>query len=355
MERIQSVNIERIEWACQEYGITHAQLAASVGVPESTINRLIAGNGITFNNLQKVADFFGHGVLFFIEPGPIDAADVHRVEKQRETYLALQEAIDEPGITFTPPEVTGQANGSQIVRDWLNLSTGNNFGISRTKIEEKGVLVFQSNGYNGKWQIPKEEPILGFSIYHTSYPVIVIKKESKQRQLFTLMHELAHLMIHKTSWVDDEYDLESYSAQEQEASGFAGRLLVPDLVLDAIDNQGRPANVEEYDEWLANIRQACGVSGEVILRRLLDSDRLPQESYTAYRQWKANGPWEQKEGGNRTYRYREPIHIFGDAFVRTVFEALQSKEITLSKASAHLDNLRIQDVHELERYCYAHV
>ena len=58
---------------------------------------------------------------------------------------------------------------------------------------------------------------------------------------------------------------------------------------------------------------------------------------------------------NRSYRYREPIHIFGDTFVRTVFEALQAKEITLARASGYLDNLRIQDVHELEQYCYAHV
>ena len=67
------------------------------------------------------------------------------------------------------------------------------------------------------------------------------------------------------------------------------------------------------------------------------------------------GTWEGREGGNRSYRHREPIHIFGDTFVRTVLEALQTKEITLARASGYLDNLKIQDVHELERYCYAHV
>ena len=111
----------------------------------------------------------------------------------------------------------------------------------------------------------------------------------------------------------------------------------------------------EYDDWLVSIRQTRGVSGEVILRRLLDSGRLLQENYTAYLQWKKETFWGGNEGGNRSYRHREPIHIFGDTFVRTVFDALQAKEITLAKASGYLDNLRIQDVHELERYCYAHV
>jgi Zn-dependent peptidase ImmA (M78 family)/transcriptional regulator with XRE-family HTH domain len=378
MERIQSVNLDRIEWACAEYGMTLEQLAPIAGVSESAVRHLAAGDGITPNNLQKIAEFLGHGVLFFVEQGSVDVDNVytpqfrtilnrkphlsatlrkfvHRVEKQREAYIALQEAISEPGVSFTPPDMAAQASSSQLVRDWLDLSTSNNFRLCRQKVEERGVLVFQSNGYNGKWQIPKEEPILGFSLYHDSYPIIVVKKESEQRQLFTLMHELAHLIIHKASWVDDADDLESYNAQEQEASSLAGRVLVPDAVLESLSDQERPTNVAEYDSWLASIRQTYGVSGEVILRRLLDSGRLLQGNYTAYRQWKMEGTWEGREGGNRSYRHREPIHIFGDTFVRTVLEALQTKEITLARASGYLDNLKIQDVHELERYCYAHV
>ena len=378
MERIQSVNLDRIEWACAEYGMTLEQLSPMARVSESAVKHLAAGDGITPNNLQKIAGYLGHGVLFFVEQGPVERDSIYtpqfrtilnrkphlsaklrkfvqRVEKQRETYIALQEAISEPGVSFTPPDMASPANGPQLARDWLNLSTRNNFEISRKKVEEKGVLVFLSNGYNGKWQIPKDDPILGFSLYHDSYPIVVIKKESEQRQLFTLMHELAHLIIHKASWVDDEDDLHSYSAQEQEASYLAGRVLVPDAVLESVRDQDKPSSVTEYDNWLASPRDIYGVSGEVILRRLLDSGRLLQEHYTAYRQSKNETTGDGREGGNRKYRHREPIHMFGDTFVLTVFEALQAKEITLARASGYLDNLRIQDVHQLEQYCYAHV
>ena len=50
------------------------------------------------------------------------------------------------------------------------------------------------------------------------------------------------------------------------------------------------------------------------------------------------------------YRHREPKHIFGDRFVSTVLDALNSRHITLSKASSYLDSLKINDLHELERH-----
>jgi hypothetical protein len=42
-------------------------------------------------------------------------------------------------------------------------------------VEAKGILVFRSNGYAGRWQIAKESPILGFSLYSDACPVIVVK------------------------------------------------------------------------------------------------------------------------------------------------------------------------------------
>ena len=163
MERIQSVNLDRIEWACAEYGMTLEQLSPIAGVSESAVKHLTTGDGITPHNLQNIAGFLGHGVLFFVEQGPVETDSIYtpqfrtilnrkphlskklrkfvqRVEKQRETYIALQEAISEPGVSFTPPDMASPANGPQLARDWLNLSTSNNFGISRKKVEEKGVL-----------------------------------------------------------------------------------------------------------------------------------------------------------------------------------------------------------------------
>ena len=53
---------------------------------------------------------------------------------------------------------------------------------------------------------------------------------------------------------------------------------------------------------------------------------------------------------SREFRHREPIHIFGQRYVRTVLDALSGNQITLNKASGFLDNLNITDVRQLEKH-----
>jgi Zn-dependent peptidase ImmA (M78 family) len=215
----------------------------------------------------------------------------------------------------------------------------------------RGILVFRSNGYNGSWQIPQNSPILGFNLYHEDCPLIVVRKEAAAaRQTFTLMHELGHVLLHKDSSIDDEADLHSQNGPEREANAFAGFVLVPDEHLDEISDASRPTDVAQYDVWLHDQREAWGVSGEVILRRLKDSGRLTQNQYDAYKQWQRGLTYTRKDDGVRMYRHREPKHVVGDTFVRTVLDALSAQHITLAKASDYLDRLRIDDLHRLEKY-----
>lgn len=128
MERIQSINPDRIAWCCADLGITPGQLAAEAGISAATMEHVMAGeDGMTFNQLRKVADHFGRGVLFFLDEGPVEEAQVHstqfrtlanqkpelsaklkalieRVERQREVYLSLREDLDDTERpSFAPP------------------------------------------------------------------------------------------------------------------------------------------------------------------------------------------------------------------------------------------------------------
>jgi len=254
--------------------------------------------------------------------------------------------------TFQAPVLARNIEtASRQVRVWLEITEKNNFESYRRAIEKKGILVFQSNGYNGKWQIPKESPIIGFSLYHLSCPVIVVRKNPKVTpQVFTLMHELGHLLLHKASSIDDNKDLNSHQGRESEANRFAGLLLIPDDFLSQINLAAKPGMVSEYSAWLAPYKKSWGVSAEVILRRLSDRNLISKSDYAAYRNWLETQKISNKEGGNRQYRHREPQHIFGDKYVRTVLDAKNAQQLSMAKASSYLDNLKVKDLHQLEQY-----
>ncbi len=378
MERITSINPERVTWCCADRGITLDQLALESGVAIERLRQLIEHRGaLTFNQLRSIAEYFGRGVLFFLEDTPAIAEQVHtpqfrtlanqkpelspklkvlieRVERHRDFYQSLREELDERDYPrFTPPAIADRKpeDIAAIARQWLNLGQENTFDAYRKAVEACGVLVFRSNGFNGKWQIAKESPILGFSLYDPVCPVIVVKKlNAEAPQSFTLLHELGHILIHRSSSIDDERDLQSHDGDEREANTFAGHVLVPNSFLVEINDSERPPDVSAFDGWLTRHRKIWGVSGEVILRRLMDAGRLSQNLYSAYRAWKHDKHATKDEGGTRIYRHREPRHIFGDQYVRTVLESLCARNITLAKASSYLDSLKITDLRQLERF-----
>lgn len=123
MERVQSINPQRIAWCCADHGISADDLARELDIPWLNIERVMKGeNGLTFNQLRKIAEYFSRGVLFFLEPGPVDEGQAHtpqfrtlanqkpglsarlkalieRVEKQRAVYLSLREDLDSVKIS----------------------------------------------------------------------------------------------------------------------------------------------------------------------------------------------------------------------------------------------------------------
>ena len=78
MERIKIINPDRISWCSDERGVSIEEMAKDVGIAASTIERLMSGDGgLTFGQLSKLSEYFGRGALFFLDPGPVDAEQVH--------------------------------------------------------------------------------------------------------------------------------------------------------------------------------------------------------------------------------------------------------------------------------------
>jgi len=383
MEKI-SINPSRLEWCLNAVQIDIKHLSAELHIAPKTLEQVMDSQKVlSINQLEKIANYFKRSLLFFLEPEEVQdeniyslqfrtinnqkpihspklRAFVEQVEKQRQVYINLLEDIDEPLKADWRPNLDWNEdvkNISKNVRKWLGLSLSDSFVAIREAVENKGIMVIVSNGYTGKWQIDKNHPVRGFSLYYDVLPIIIVKKQkSKGAQAFTLIHELAHLLLHKESTIDNDEDFYSYRGSEKEANTFAGNVLIPDDLLSQIDTKELlKLEVSEYDSFLGDYKKLWCVSGRAILVRLLINKKISQAHYQNYVSFKDT--IHAREANRvtttripRTYRHREPVNVFGKPFVYAVFDSLHTKKITLSKASTYLDNLKISDVRRLEQY-----
>ena len=262
MEKI-AINPNRLQWCMNTSELDLEGLSSEVHIAKQTLEQVKENQeALSINQLEKIANYFKRSLLFFLDPNeasedkiyspqfrtinnqkPINSsklrAFVERVEKQRKVYIGLMEDLEEPlnkewypNINFSTKDIKAV---SANVRQWLNVAVSDDFSTIRQAVENKGIMVIVSNGYNGKWQIDKDNPVRGFSLYYDILPIIVVKKqESKGAQAFTLMHELAHLLLHKESAIDNEEDFYTYQGKEKDANEFAGTLLIPDSFLRKI-------------------------------------------------------------------------------------------------------------------------
>lgn len=141
----------------------------------------------------------------------------------------------------------------------------------------------------------------GFCLYDDEFPVIYINNSSaKSRQIFTLFHELGHLLFH-TSGIDilEDHFIDHLGGVEQKieiiCNGLAARVLVPDDVLDAMlkgAKVGRPLATQFAGYF--------SVSREVIYRKFLDRGLIDADEYgAAAKEWAAQiKPKDAESSGN---------------------------------------------------------
>lgn len=376
------INPQRLQWCLESFDMTLQEVADKLKIALQTLEKAMNEEEvISVRQLEKLAQCFDRGLSFFINPAPVDeeklyppqfrtinnkkpikdiklAGFIERVERQRQIFLGLLEDLELPiSQAWSHVDVTDK-NIKEIavaVREWLQLDAKSDFQNLREQLESKGVMVIVSNSYNGKWQIAKKNPVVGFSLYYDTLPVIVVKKQdSKERQSFTLLHELAHLLLHRESVLDEEGCFEDYRDKEKEANEFASYALIPDAFLARLDAQ-KITNSEHkaLDAYLEDFRKEWHVSKEAILMRLLKSGRIEKKTYLQYKSYKQDLHHKGGSGNTtpksipRKYRYKEPLHIFGKHYVNAVFDALSQSHITLAKASTYLDNLKINQIKDL--------
>lgn len=201
----------------------------------------------------------------------------------------------------------------------------------RNALESNGVSVFKDAF--------REDEFSGFCLFDNEFPVVYVNNSMpKTRQIFTLFHELAHILFF-TSGIDivDDYYIEELTQADKKievfCNMFAASFLVPDKDFDFTLNR-RPFNLELISE----IADEYLVSREVVLRKLLNRQMVtPNQYQQIVNQWKMEQEETRKNSAGSGNYYNNKIQYLGLNYLGLVFQKYYSNHISYDQVADFLD------------------
>ena len=364
-----AVNPRVLVWAREESGWQSDRVARRVGVSPERLAEWEAGERQpTVRQLEVLAQFFHRplGIFFLPEPPrlPPLAASYRRLPgirpgaesaplrlalrqmlNRRERAIALLQELGEDAPSFDgaahlseEPAAVGERlrrllgvdvetqlgwrDGWQAWREW------------RTAAERLGLLVFQF----GKVKLSE---VRGLSILLEPLPVAAVNgKEMPEAKAFTLMHEIAHLMLaagrEEKPAAAERRSTQEWSQLERFVEVVAGHALIPNAALAAL--------VPELGDRVpdtATIRRLSArfrVTPLAMATRLREAGRMTWPQYRAWRQdWEAYVSTLPPRKGGIATPSQKAVNRAGRTFVQLVLTALDTNRITSTDAARYLD------------------
>jgi Zn-dependent peptidase ImmA (M78 family)/transcriptional regulator with XRE-family HTH domain len=382
-----------ITWARETAGFSVADAAERLGVSEDQLREwesTSVENAPSIPQLRKMAALFKRPLaVFFLSEVPTRFAvmrDLRRLpgtgprhfspalqieirasSERRELALELASDLEEPIKPFQlsakitdAPEAVGQTIRTSLrVTDdlqfkWKDVDGRAAFNAWRSRIEEFGVLVFQTTTF-------ASEEASGFAISAEELPVIAVnRRDPLTRRTFSLLHEFAHLMVRISGVSELETDV-ARPPEDQKIEVFcnhvAAATLVPkeSLLAQSIVKGRGPKSASWKDDEISDLARLFGVSREAMLRRLLKFERTTQEFYSLKRalynsEYQAMRKRDKDQPKKEMKRNMpvETVSNFGRPLVRMLLENYHQDRLTLSALSGFL-NLKVKHIPKLEQ------
>ena len=369
------INREILLWARETSGMEISDAAKKIGITPERLEEWESGESYpTVKRLRKLAKAYLRPLgLFFLPELPQNPESIKDFRKihdaseeemssalhfeirlaweRRDEALELARDLGEE-LKNVDYRININDNPNQVarkLRDILNISINEQttwktkseaFSSWRNAIEQLGVLVFQTGLLRNLNVNPAEAR--GFSISEQPFPVIVVNgKDHPAARCFTLIHELAHILMHDGGLCDLHNPFSPSSAIDRFevfCNYVAGAVLVPakSLLTDKIVLE-HGAGPEWNDLELGLLSRRFWVSSEVILRRLLILKRTTQEYYRHWRSEKEDQyPGPSDEGEVKIPTATRVTIRNGKLFPRLVLRSLANELITTYEASGIL-------------------
>jgi len=222
-------------------------------------------------------------------------------------------------------------------RSWR--TTAEAMAAWRGCVEGAGVFVFKRSF--------KQRDVSGFCLTDDELPIIMVNNSTPfSGQVFTLFHEVAHLLhgLSSITTADGRFvDRMSGSRQSIEVAcnQLASEVLVPSGAFpwESIDRDDPVASASA-------VARTFNVSREVILRRVLDRGWIDPVSYRDYVQaWETDS--EVGRAGDGGDYYNNQAAYLGDAYLRLAFSRYRAGIISDSDLAEHL-GIKARNIAKLE-------
>ena len=366
-----------ITWARERNGFTIEELAQAMKIDPEEIRMWESGRKFpSYTVLENLAyRYFKIPLAVFFFPEPPDIGDTigkfrrlpdYELERLSPDTIRImrssegfQDSLGELfGSEETRREIFHDLNAEGIsavelanrAREYLGVSieqqlsfggTETAFKAWRHSIENAGIFTFKYSF--------EDRFISGFCLLHTQFPIIVVNNSNSfSRQIFTLMHEVGHILhnIHGVTDVEGryiEYMAEEEKSVEIDCNRFAAELLVPSEVF----RNDIPSSFDpEIVPVLAN---KYSVSREVILRKLLEHGLVSEDYYSEKaNEWNRDylRSYRKEKGGNW---YLTQLSYLGQGYTRLAFEGYYRGRLSKEELARHL-NINAKNIDKLESY-----
>ena len=224
----------------------------------------------------------------------------------------------------------------------------NAFNYYLEAFEELGILVFQGADID-----PRE--MRGMSVYKKIFPIIIVnRKDAINARIFTLFHELVHLLT-KTPGICD--NMSSYTEKANDdievfCNKIAAQTLVPRKDLEEYADLDYFKDHDIEDRMVGNIARNFTVSRAVIIGRLYELNKISLPIYLKkLKQYSSEYIQNKKKSDGFLPPSTDISSQMGKLYTRTVLSAYNQDLITPIIASGYFSGLRLQHFPKIEGWC----
>jgi Zn-dependent peptidase ImmA (M78 family)/DNA-binding XRE family transcriptional regulator len=339
-----ATNLKRLR--CSR-GLTQDDLARKAKISRIAYSNVENGKSIPrVNNLQQIADALEVGIQELVTPVPTINSLRFRCKRMPtghdkgsrdqivadvafwlRNYADLEEKLFKDrqyllkGIKATTPK-----EYAIKVRDLLKLKNDEPINDICGLVEHAGIKIkFEKSDLDGFFGLS--------ALDKNGYPAIVVNVRediSVERQIFTVAHELGHIVMHQNSY--DGLLGKEKEQEEKEADQFASYFLMPQVAFEKSwqENKG--------NHWLKSIlhiKRVYKISYQTVIYRLI-------ESGVNSNLWEIFRGEYYRQFGIRLNKHLEPnkldpLDFLEDRLSALTQEALEKKMISVSRAAEILD------------------